>query len=157
MLFSSNFQILSALFFSLVLWLLGLSVFLYKSISHYNQLTGGKSKEGLREILEEILKGLKVSKKEIEDLKKKVLKLEEESFFYIRKVGLVKFNPFKDIGGKQSFVLSLLDGRDCGLVVTSLHGRETTRFYVKKVKQGEGVKYQLSKEEIEAVKKASKL
>jgi hypothetical protein len=51
--------------------------------------------------------------------------------------GLVKYNPFPDTGGEQSFTLSLLDGDGDGILFTSLHGREATRTYVKKIKQGE--------------------
>ena len=39
------------------------------------------------------------------------------------RVGLVRFNPFEDTGGNQSFALALLDGRGDGFVVSSLHSR----------------------------------
>ena len=155
--FDFNSQMSSIPFYLLVLWVLGLSFFLYKSISHYNRLVGKEGKDGLREVLERLLRELKVSKKEIETLKKKVRELEEKSVFHIQKIGLLKFNPFKDIGGEQSFILSFLDGKDSGVVITSLHGRETTRWYLKRVEKGKGVDYELSKEEIEVIKKAGKI
>lgn len=50
--------------------------------------------------------------------------------------GLVKYSPFPDTGGEQSFTLSLLDGEGDGILFTSLHGRETTRTYVKRIEKG---------------------
>lgn len=151
--FKLDLQILSVLFYLIILWLLGVSFFLYKTVSHYNHLVKGEDKKNLKELLDEILKAVGSFKKEIEDLETKTLKLEKDSLLHIQKIGLLKFNPFKDIGGEQSFILSLLDKEDNGVVITSLHGRETTRWYVKKVKRGKGVNYQLSKEEVEAIKK----
>lgn len=157
MVLNPSFQTLSWFLCFLAVWLLGVSFFLFRSISHYNRLVRGKDKKGLQEILERVLKEIRTSKKEIDALKEKVLGLEENSLLHIQKIGLLKFNPFKDIGGEQSFVLSLLDAKDNGVVITSLHSRETTRFYIKRVKKGKGVNYELSKEEKETIKKASKI
>lgn len=140
-----------------IVWLSGVTFFLYKSVSHYNRLVKGKDKKSLSELLEKILEESDIAKKEIEDLKKKIKQIEDHALSHIHKIGLIRFNPFKDIGGKQSFVLSLLDAENSGVVVTSLHGRQETRWYVKMVKRGQGVNYELSKEEIEAVKKAGQI
>ena len=155
--FDFSTQILSIGFCFLVVWLLVISFFLYKNIAHYNRLLGKDKKESLKEVLDKILEEAKVSKEEIKSLQAKTERIEKDSFFHIQKVGLIKFNPFKDIGGKQSFILSLLDGKNNGALITSLHGRETTRWYVKKVKEGKGVEYDLSKEEIEVVQRAGKV
>jgi hypothetical protein len=69
----------------------------------------------------------------------------------IQKVGMVRFNPFNETGGNMSFVLALLDGWDCGVVVTSLHGRGGTRVYAKPVIKGKG-SIELSSEEERAIK-----
>lgn len=60
--------------------------------------------------------------------------------------GLVKYSPFSDTGGEQSFTLSLLDGEGDGILFTSLHGRETTRTYVKRINKGKSDQ-ELSSEE----------
>ena len=72
-------------------------------------------------------------------------------------MGLVRYNPFAETGGDQSFCLSLLDGNNNGLVISSLHSRENTRIYAKPVKKGKAANYDLSTEEKEAVKKAKKI
>ena len=153
MVFNLGFQTLNLIVCFLIVWLLGVSFFLYKTISHYSRLTKGE-KKNLKEILDKLLKEVEVSKKEIKNLQEKTAGLEKEAFFHLQKIGLLKFNPFKDIGGEQSFILSLLDKENNGVLITSLYGREETRWYVKKVKKGKGVSYELSKEEKEAIKKA---
>ncbi len=66
---------------------------------------------------------------------------------------LLRFNPFSDTGGEQSFVLSLLDGGGNGILLTSLHGRGTTRFYAKRVIAGK-TDQELSAEEKKALSEA---
>lgn len=72
-----------------------------------------------------------------------------------QKISLVRFNPFGDTGGDQSFTLAVLDAHDSGYVLTSIHGREGTRVYVKPIDFGTS-KYQLSAEEQQAMAQASK-
>lgn len=64
----------------------------------------------------------------------------------IQKVGFVRFNPFQDTGGDNSFILVLLDAENTGVMISSLFGREGVRVYGKAVEQGR-TKYQLSEEE----------
>src|SRR5678809_870381 len=39
----------------------------------------------------------------------------------LQKVGVIRFNPFQDSGGDQSFAIAMLDQRGSGVVVSSLH------------------------------------
>jgi hypothetical protein len=66
---------------------------------------------------------------------------------------LLRFNPFSDTGGEQSFVLSLLDGGGNGILLTSLHGRGMTRIYAKRVIAGKSDQ-ELSAEEKKALSQA---
>lgn len=72
-----------------------------------------------------------------------------------QKFSIVRFNPFGDTGGDQSFVLAALDAHNSGYVITSIHGREGTRVYVKPVDYGKS-KYPLSTEEKQALSQAAK-
>jgi hypothetical protein len=72
-----------------------------------------------------------------------------------QKIALIRFNPFGDTGGDQSFSLAVLDAHNSGYVLTSIHGRQGTRVYVKPVDFGES-KYTLSEEEQQALKLAEK-
>jgi len=69
------------------------------------------------------------------------------------KLNLVRFNPFDDLGSDQSFILSLLDQNNSGVIITSLHHRNFTRIYAKPIKLGEGDGITLSKEEKSAILK----
>jgi hypothetical protein len=72
----------------------------------------------------------------------------------IQKIGFIRFNPFDDAGGNISFALALLNAKDEGVVISSLHGREGTRVYAKSVKAGHS-DLKLTEEEIEAIKNAN--
>jgi hypothetical protein len=63
---------------------------------------------------------------------------------------LVRFNPFPDTGGEQSFVISLLDGGGNGILLTSLHGRGVSRLYAKEIKAGKSDQ-KLSREEAQTL------
>jgi len=139
------------------LWLGILTFFLFRTIKHYQKLTEGIEKKHLQAVLEKILKDLGEKEKQISELLKRVKKLEKENLYNIQKIGLVRFNPFAEVGGNQSFSLALLDGENSGLVISSLHSREVTRIYAKPVKKGRAVGYQLSTEEIQAIKNARKI
>ena len=67
------------------------------------------------------------------------------------KIYLTRFNPFDDLGGDQSFILCLLDNTNSGVIITSLHTRETTRVYAKAIKNGVSDNLALSKEETKAL------
>lgn len=144
------YLILSVIF----VWLISLSIFFWRVLRHYNKLTKGVSEKSLKVILEEILKDVEISKKDIDYLKDYSLKLEKDGLLHIQKVGLLRFNPFKDTGGDQSFILSLVDGKDTGVVISGLYSRSGTRWYAKKVVEGKGVDYELSEEEKKSLKEA---
>jgi len=108
-----------------------------------------KEPENLGEVLA-ILRKLEGS---VERLSFDVENLKKEIKFPIQKFGLIRFNPFSDIGGDQSFSIALLDGRGNGLVITSLYAREGNRVFAKPIEKGNSI-YPLSKEEKEAIKKA---
>lgn len=73
----------------------------------------------------------------------------------IQKVSVIRFNPFNEIGGNQSFVIALLDNKNNGFVISSLFVNEGSRVYSKTIKAGKS-DHKLSKEEVEAVNKAIK-
>lgn len=91
-------------------------------------------------------KGFAKISKELEDIKL-------QSKLSIQKIGVVRFNPFKEVGGDQSFSIALLDANDNGVVITSLYTREGNRVYGKPIKNGAS-EYALSNEEKTAIEKA---
>lgn len=71
----------------------------------------------------------------------------------VQHVGVVRFNAFDDVGGEQSFTLALLDANKTGVIISSLHGRQDCRAYIKSIDKGETERL-LSEEEQRAVKAA---
>jgi hypothetical protein len=82
--------------------------------------------------------------------------LSNHSIDGVQKVGLYRYNPFDDLGGDQSFSLSILDSTNSGVILTSLHHRNFTRIYAKPVKNGQEDTITLSNEEKSAIVKAIK-
>jgi len=75
----------------------------------------------------------------------------------LHRTEVLRFNPFKEVGGNQSFVVALLNGRNTGFVLSSLHTREGTRIYAKPVITGAATpEHPFSKEEQETVARAGK-
>jgi|SRR5581483_695929 len=138
----------------LIIWAIALSIFFYQLYHHYNTLIGSADSNKLKTILEDILKNQEIAKNNLAFLKTKYDKIEEESLYHLQKVGLIRFNPFQDTGGEQSFILALLDARETGVLLTGLYSRSGTRWYAKKVKNGKAVEHDLSEEEQKAIKSA---
>lgn len=137
-------------------WLAIITFFLVKLLGTLKKITKGVSQKDIRVILEELLRELKKSGEMGLELEKKIEGLRKEGLGYIQKTGFVRYNPFSETGGNQSFVLALLDAEDNGFVVTSLHSREATRVFAKPVKAGKEDGFEFSKEEIQAILSAAK-
>lgn len=85
---------------------------------------------------------------EMEELHEILIRRTERS---LQHVGLVRFNPFEDTGSDQSFVIALLDAQRDGFVISSLHGRDSTRVFAKPISAGASM-HQLSGEEADAIR-----
>ena len=125
-----------------------------KTRKNIETLFSGKQAVDLESILLAHTKEIQAVDKEIQELFEISNKIHALAQRSIHKVGIIRFNPFKDIGGDQSFALALLDGKDSGIVISSIHTREGTRIYSKPVVKGESEKYTLTEEEKQAIKMA---
>ncbi len=126
---------------------------LLKMIKHYNKLTHGVEPKHLIKALEGIQKTLSEHERANTVLRKDVTQIESRLKTNLQTLTLKRFNPFGDTGGDQSFLLAILDGNKDGIVITSLHSRENTRFYVKSVKGGVGLDHPLSTDEQKLIKR----
>ena len=79
--------------------------------------------------------------------------LDEDLTRCIQKVGIVRYNAFKDTGSDLSFTLALLDEHNDGVVLNGIYSREMSNIYAKPVENGES-SYTMSEEEKLAVQKA---
>ncbi|MEK7665222.1 MAG: DUF4446 family protein [Patescibacteria group bacterium] len=115
-------------------------------------LEKGKIKDLKDIFLKQIKKG-----EEQEEMTKeafnRIKNLESISEKTIQKIDIVRFNPFSDLGGNQSFIIALLDKKNNGFLISSLFVNEGSRVYAKTIRDGKS-DYNLSKEELEAIERA---
>ena len=136
-----------------IIWTLLLTIFtfwLYKSLKNlFKDSTDKNFIKAFRRI-EEIQQN---NLKDILNLNLNLDSFKKDSKFNIQKVKYVKYNPFKETGGNNSFSLVLLDGNKNGIIITSLHTRERTRLYLKEIALGES-KIELSEDEEKVLKES---
>jgi len=116
-------------------------------------LTRGGEGKTLDGVLDSHLEKVWAVGRELDELSARSAILEASGRRAIQRVGLVRFNPFEDTGGNQSFALALTDAAGNGFVVSSLHTRTGTRVYAKAIVEGRG-DGALSQEETEALRRA---
>ena len=137
----------------LAVWCIVLSVALYK-VNAKNNLFFDDSSKNLRELVTRAITDQKAINQRInkdEASIEEIVKIIQGSY---QKFAMVRYNPFRETGGDQSFSMALLDLRDNGIVITSIHGREVDRIYAKEIVNGKS-KHNLSAEEVEAIKGAT--
>jgi len=116
-------------------------------------ITRGEDGRNLEAILDAHLEKVFAVARELDELSARSAVLEADTRRAIQRVGLVRFNPFEDTGGNQSFALALTDAAGDGFVVSSLHARTGTRVYAKAIVAGRS-DAALSAEEAEALRLA---
>ena len=109
-----------------------------------------KKKKTEPENIEEVLSAFNNLKDKVESLELEVKNLRVENKQMVQKVGVIRFNPFSDVGGDQSFSVALLNGNSDGILITSFYAREGSSVYGKPIKKGKS-SYPLSEEEKEAL------
>ncbi len=99
-------------------------------------LSAGSEGMNLEEVLTSHLGTVVQVANDLEQVAARTAVLEGASRLHFSRLGLVRFNPFDDTGGNQSFAIALLDANNDGLVISSLHSRTGTRIYAKAVFEG---------------------
>ena len=102
------------------------------------------------ELLRDYVAEVNSIKKDNSEIKNYYTKLDADIASCIQKVGLVRYNAFKDVGSDLSFAIALLDGNDNGVVFNGIYGSESSNIYAKPIK-GKQSSYQLSQEEEYAI------
>lgn len=141
---------LAGIFF---IWTGVLSFLIWQQNKFLKSVFPKSGERDIRRKFEEVLGEINKFELDLGSLDKKVLDLESKGLSHIQRVELLRFNPYGDTGGDQSFVVALLDNKGNGVVVTSLHARSGTRIFAKDVILGKSGKYKFSEEEEKVVKK----
>jgi len=140
-----------------ILVLAAFNVFLIRQARQTNETIDKLLEKGKIKEFKDIFLSQKEKNDELEEKIKQAF-LEIENLYSIckrtiQKIGVVRFNPFTEVGGNQSFAIALLDDKNNGFVISSLFLKEGNRVYTKTIKNGKS-DYLLSEEEVEAIKRA---
>ena len=142
-----------------VLALIAINVFLYRLLNQTKQQIDELLEKGNIKDFKDIFIAQKKKNDGLEEeIKKafsKIKDLQELCETTIRKIGVVRFNPFNDMGGNQSFIIAMLDNKNDGFLISSLFVNEGNRVYTKAVKNGKS-EHALSPQEIEAINIATR-
>jgi hypothetical protein len=99
-------------------------------------ITRGAEGRSLEAVLDAHLEKVFAITRQLDDVAARTAILEATQRKTFQRVGLVRYNPFEETGGNQSFALALLDASGDGWVLSSLHARAATRVYAKAIKGG---------------------
>lgn len=134
-----------------IFWNLILQISLSKIKKSQRMMFQGKKAKDLESIITDNQQNIEKTKQDIEKLYELTSKNNYLASKSLYKTGMIRFNPFRDIGGDQSFSLSLLDKDNNGVVISSLYSREGVRVYAKSIQDGKSGKYPLTEEEKQAI------
>ena len=157
-LFSSGAGTLAAVALVLSLLALGGMVFVLarqqRVLGQYQHLMMGTSGGNLEEILNEHITRVRDTAARVAEVDDLAHRLERNATYSLQHMGMVRFNPFHDVGGDQSFAIALADDHGNGVVLSSLHTRSGTRVYGKPLYSWES-SHSLTDEEKQAIELAS--
>jgi hypothetical protein len=144
---------LAVLVVLLAVWIVALQVKLGRAVRRYDRVTRGVDGGTLQQILEKEIWRIQEATEKADVLEARYESLAAGLSRCVQRIGVVRFNPYQDTGGNQSFSIALLDAQGDGVVLTGMYGRNDTRFYAKPV-QANGSKHDLSPEEQQAIQMA---
>ena len=137
----------------LAVWLVALQLRVSRVRQVFDALTDGYEGGNLEDALYSHVNAGEKNTQRIEDLIELSENLRISGRHDIQRIGLVRFNPFEDAGGDQSFVVALLDAEGTGIVLSSLFSRSGSRMFAKEVVAGKST-HVLTEEEVDAIDQA---
>lgn len=150
---TANSFVQLAFFLLLVFLNLILLISFFRLKKKINFFLQGKNAKNLEGSINNLINDAAVLRLSLEKISQKQDKQEKLLYSTIKKIGIVRFNPFNNTGGDQSFAIAFLNSENSGIIISSLFLREGTRIYAKPINKLKS-SYPLSKEEEEAIKKA---
>jgi hypothetical protein len=145
--------VLTVAILALVGAMIWLALRLRKAEAQYRALAEGTNGGNLESMLTDHMTQVRNATGRVAELDEFVRRLERASHSHLQRVGFLRFNPFRDAGGDQSFAVAVTDQDGNGVAISSLHSRDVTRVYGKPLAGWESP-YPLTEEEQQAIKKA---
>ncbi len=107
--------------------------------------------------LEEVMIKLGEQMREIQEAEDKIknhlIVVDQRLNKSIRSIETIRFNPFLDAGGNQSFAISFLNDEGDGVIMSSLYARDRMSIFAKPIVKGKS-EFELSEEEKEVLEKS---
>ena len=122
----------------------------------YKKFMSGKDAKSLEKEIEKVFEENNYLRDLTSENKRNIKNINKEIEKCFNKVGIVKYDAFKQMGGMLSFSLALLNDNNDGCILNSVHNTEGCYVYVKEIKSGNS-DIELSSEEKEALSKAMNL
>ncbi len=97
----------------------------------------GKDGKSLEKDIVALYEDNKFFKTSVDKNKKDIRQIYKTLESTFQKVGIVKYDAFRQMGGQLSFSLALLDENNNGFVLNSVHSTEGCYTYTKEIKNGE--------------------
>lgn len=141
------FAIAAGIFF---IWLISLEIRFYNLRKRWERIFQGKSAEDLEFLMRTVTATSALHEQRLFEHGNRITTIEEFLPRVIQRIRTIRFNPFRDTGGDQSFSVALLDGEDNGVVISSLYARDGNRVYAKPIEKGTS-KIELLQEEREVL------
>ncbi len=138
---------------ALALISIGLFAWVFVLARRITKLTAGNNARSLESVIAENNRLIKKVEAQQTRDGASIMKLQKDFMKSIQKIGIVRFNPFKETGGSQSFAIALIDQHKNGVVISSLYSRDRLNVFAKPVENGSSA-YQLSDEEQQAITEA---
>ena len=145
-----NGIVLCILFLGFLIMLVRLHSINKKYKTFLNKLGNG---ENIEEDLENYMYRVERVEKQNMEIRNLVDSIDKNLESCIQKIGIVRYNAFKDTGSDLSFALAMLDEKNNGVVLNGIYSREMSNIYAKPVENGKST-YTISEEEKQAIQKA---
>lgn len=122
-------------------------------MNRYEKFMKGKNAENLSAPIEENFQQVETLERAYEKNEEMFQSTLHNITSTFHKLGIVKYDAFKEMGGNLSFALCLLDDSNTGFILNTMHGRDSSYTYIKEIIKGEAYAT-LGEEEKEALDKA---
>ena len=103
----------------------------------YQMFMRGKKAASLEEEIGELFNDIATLKTSTEKNRKDIKKIIDNLRECYQRVGIVKYDAFKEMGGKLSFSVALLNDNETGFIINSIHSSEGCYVYTKEIVNGE--------------------
>ena len=102
----------------------------------YKIFMNGENGKNMEKAILEKFAAIDFLEENVDQIYKQIKAISGQLTTAYQKIGLVKYDAFKEMGGNLSFALCLLDDNNNGFILNTMHGRESSYTYIKEIENG---------------------